>query len=348
MSCSAANLELMINDLWGKTWLIHFTEICGSIITWFIHSGSVFWGRLIYYTVLRSVWFVAGCFCFVTVNVCSFNSCDLPKGVPHLFLYCHLLCSVMSHGPSLHSDMSQAVVSAGAYSSDLTKPCVHPNLLACLQCLMCAHIWSTDSWKHISVAEEVEVLPVLSSNSWVGRRAREGSDQHSLCWDQTSQGTTQDSSHADGGALCFRSVLPANQRAQCHEKVIPLPKRSKAIKKKKKTIEDIKSRAQILHFFLILPVLYIYDCYCMLEAMENLTRLRLGFICPTMGKLTLWLFTSRVFGTFKNTNDRETVYAWFTFSHWLIYANSAANPIIYNFLSGKCLAWLKTGCITAL
>ncbi|KAF3842179.1 hypothetical protein F7725_024130 [Dissostichus mawsoni] len=43
----------------------------------------------------------------------------------------------------------------------------------------------------------------------------------------------------------------------------------------------------------------------------------------------------RVFGTFKKTNDRETVYAWFTFSHWLIYANSAANPIIYNFLSGK-------------
>ncbi|XP_037321428.1 orexin receptor type 2 [Pungitius pungitius] len=43
----------------------------------------------------------------------------------------------------------------------------------------------------------------------------------------------------------------------------------------------------------------------------------------------------RVFGTFKKTDDRETVYAWFTFSHWLIYANSAANPIIYNFLSGK-------------
>ncbi|XP_062257516.1 orexin receptor type 2 [Platichthys flesus] len=43
----------------------------------------------------------------------------------------------------------------------------------------------------------------------------------------------------------------------------------------------------------------------------------------------------RVLGTFKTTNDRETVYAWFTFSHWLIYANSAANPIIYNFLSGK-------------
>ncbi|XP_068613238.1 orexin receptor type 2-like [Brachionichthys hirsutus] len=43
----------------------------------------------------------------------------------------------------------------------------------------------------------------------------------------------------------------------------------------------------------------------------------------------------RVFGAFRNTNDRETVYALFTFSHWLIYANSAANPIIYNFLSGK-------------
>uniref|UniRef100_A0A6I8Q0I7 Orexin receptor type 2 n=1 Tax=Xenopus tropicalis TaxID=8364 RepID=A0A6I8Q0I7_XENTR len=43
----------------------------------------------------------------------------------------------------------------------------------------------------------------------------------------------------------------------------------------------------------------------------------------------------RVFGMFTHTNDRETVYAWFTFSHWLVYANSAANPIIYNFLSGK-------------
>ncbi|XP_063047371.1 orexin receptor type 2 [Engraulis encrasicolus] len=43
----------------------------------------------------------------------------------------------------------------------------------------------------------------------------------------------------------------------------------------------------------------------------------------------------RVFGSFQYTNNRETVYAWFTISHWLIYANSAANPIIYNFLSGK-------------
>lgn len=46
-------------------------------------------------------------------------------------------------------------------------------------------------------------------------------------------------------------------------------------------------------------------------------------------------FPYRVFGMFTHTEDRETVYAWFTFSHWLVYANSAANPIIYNFLSGK-------------
>uniref|UniRef100_A0A8C5PUS6 Orexin receptor type 2 n=1 Tax=Leptobrachium leishanense TaxID=445787 RepID=A0A8C5PUS6_9ANUR len=43
----------------------------------------------------------------------------------------------------------------------------------------------------------------------------------------------------------------------------------------------------------------------------------------------------RVFGMFSHANDRESLYAWFTFSHWLVYANSAANPIIYNFLSGK-------------
>uniref|UniRef100_A0A4W3J9G0 Orexin receptor type 2 n=1 Tax=Callorhinchus milii TaxID=7868 RepID=A0A4W3J9G0_CALMI len=43
----------------------------------------------------------------------------------------------------------------------------------------------------------------------------------------------------------------------------------------------------------------------------------------------------RVFGMFDNIDDRATVYAWFMFSHWLVYANSAANPIIYNFLSGK-------------
>ncbi|XP_069865081.1 orexin/Hypocretin receptor type 1 [Dipodomys merriami] len=43
----------------------------------------------------------------------------------------------------------------------------------------------------------------------------------------------------------------------------------------------------------------------------------------------------RVFGMFHQARDREAVYACFTFSHWLVYANSAANPIIYNFLSGK-------------
>lgn len=38
---------------------------------------------------------------------------------------------------------------------------------------------------------------------------------------------------------------------------------------------------------------------------------------------------------FRQANDREAVYACFTVSHWLVYANSAANPIIYNFLSGE-------------
>ncbi|XP_011935806.1 PREDICTED: orexin receptor type 1 [Cercocebus atys] len=51
--------------------------------------------------------------------------------------------------------------------------------------------------------------------------------------------------------------------------------------------------------------------------------------------LTLLYPGPRVFGMFRQASDREAVYACFTFSHWLVYANSAANPIIYNFLSGK-------------
>ncbi|ELW48641.1 Orexin receptor type 1 [Tupaia chinensis] len=43
----------------------------------------------------------------------------------------------------------------------------------------------------------------------------------------------------------------------------------------------------------------------------------------------------RVFGMFRHAHDREAVYACFTLSHWLVYANSAANPVIYSFLSGK-------------
>lgn len=51
------------------------------------------------------------------------------------------------------------------------------------------------------------------------------------------------------------------------------------------------------------------------------------FLTPPLGP--------RVFGMFHQASDREAIYACFTFSHWLVYANSAANPIIYNFLSGE-------------
>lgn len=43
----------------------------------------------------------------------SFNSWGLPKGVSHLFLHCHILCTIMSHGACVYSDMPQAVVSTG-------------------------------------------------------------------------------------------------------------------------------------------------------------------------------------------------------------------------------------------
>lgn len=46
---------------------------------------------------------------------------------------------------------------------------------------------------------------------------------------------------------------------------------------------------------------------------------------------------------FRQARDREAVYACFTFSHWLVYANSAANPIIYNFLSGEWAGEAVTG-----
>lgn len=57
--------------------------------------------------------------------------------------------------------------------------------------------------------------------------------------------------------------------------------------------------------------------------------------CPPVVLLATFPTGIRVFGMFRQASDREAVYACFTFSHWLVYANSAANPIIYNFLSGK-------------
>ena len=64
----------------------------------------------------------------------------------------------------------------------------------------------------------MEVYPVLSYK-YRTERVYEGQNQHSMCWDQTSQSQTQNSSHANGGALCVCSVLLTHQRAQCHEKV---------------------------------------------------------------------------------------------------------------------------------
>ncbi|XP_035698696.1 orexin receptor type 1-like [Branchiostoma floridae] len=51
--------------------------------------------------------------------------------------------------------------------------------------------------------------------------------------------------------------------------------------------------------------------------------------------LMILTFLKRVYGFFDNTHDREGLYAAFTVSHWLLYLNSAINPLIYNFMSEK-------------
>lgn len=50
------------------------------------------------------------------------------------------------------------------------------------------------------------------------------------------------------------------------------------------------------------------------------------------------------FPIFRYTIDigqNEVVTVLSLFSHWLCYANSAVNPVIYNFMSGKYLHILK-------
>lgn len=51
----------------------------------------------------------------------SLNSWDLPKGISHLFLHRHILCTIMSHGLGVYPDMSQAVVSTGVYFCETVK-----------------------------------------------------------------------------------------------------------------------------------------------------------------------------------------------------------------------------------
>ncbi|XP_019619556.1 PREDICTED: orexin receptor type 2-like [Branchiostoma belcheri] len=46
-------------------------------------------------------------------------------------------------------------------------------------------------------------------------------------------------------------------------------------------------------------------------------------------------FMKRVLGSFDVTNDRGGMYAAYGVAHWLIYFNSAINPVIYGFLSEK-------------
>ncbi|KAI8489235.1 Orexin receptor type 2 [Branchiostoma belcheri] len=51
--------------------------------------------------------------------------------------------------------------------------------------------------------------------------------------------------------------------------------------------------------------------------------------------LMILTFLKRVYGFFDVTNNRQGVYAAFMVSHWLLYLNSAINPLIYNFMSEK-------------
>nr|AYA73846.1 orexin receptor-1 [Branchiostoma japonicum] len=51
--------------------------------------------------------------------------------------------------------------------------------------------------------------------------------------------------------------------------------------------------------------------------------------------LMILTFLKRVYGFFELMNDRSGLYAAFTVSHWLLYLNSAINPLIYNFMSEK-------------
>lgn len=61
----------------------------------------------------------------------------------------------------------------------LLNPSININF-SDLLCLMCAHVLFTDSWKHLSAAEEVEAHTVLSFSCKSGR-IHQSQDEHGLC-----------------------------------------------------------------------------------------------------------------------------------------------------------------------
>lgn len=54
------------------------------------------------------------------------------------------------------------------------------------------------------------------------------------------------------------------------------------------------------------------------------------------GKLYILLTLSRFYNCRKHLPSNKLTNASSLIAHWMCYANSAVNPVIYNFMSGKC------------
>lgn len=125
----------------------------------------------------------------------------------------------MSDGARIHPDLPQAVVPTGLeqlVSMQIQGP--QPLEFRLFYLYMCI-FHHPDTWEHVGAAEEVEVHGGPGSGPGFAG-AYQDPGEHRLRRDQTGPSSPEDSPDADGGSLCLRPVLPANQRAQCHEKVI--------------------------------------------------------------------------------------------------------------------------------